>query len=637
MNTPSFASASLYVGDLHPDVTEAQLFEIFKQLGPVASIRVCRDAITRRSLGYAYVNYHSAVDAERAIDLLNYKEIKGRPCRIMWSQRDPAMRRSNEGNIFIKNLHKSIDNKALYDTFATFGNILSCKVATDEAGNSKGYGFVHYDSKEAADAAIAKVNGKLLNGKKAYVGPFQARKERSTDEIEQKWTNIYVKHLDKSVDDDKLRQMFEKFGAITSAVITKDPTSGESKGFGFVNFERHEDAKNAVDEMNEKEIDGKQLYVGKAQKKAERERELKDMFLKIQRERMSKYQGVNLYVKNLEETVDDEKLRQEFSTVGTITSAKVMRDDKGSSKGFGFVCFATPEEATKAVTEMNGKMIGTKPIYVALAQRKEQRRAQLEAQHQQRNAAVRMQAGLPQTGPMPPHLAGYPPGAVFYGGQRPGFVYPHPGHPHPQQMMPRGPRFPGQPGGRGMPYPGQPMPAFLPPGASMPGVGPTGGQPRMPGQGPKGPRGGKGGNGMPRGGPPNATQQGSVPFKYNANVRNQQMPMPQGVPIPGTEVGVVVPTGVPVPLNEVDRKHLVGEQLFPLIRAALKNKSQDDSLSGKITGMILESMDIAELMQLLESQEALTMKVDEGLQVLEKHAAESRKADGGAQPESSAV
>ena len=66
--------------------------------------------------------------ADRALDTMNFDLLKNRPMRIMWSNRDPTLRKNGVGNIFIKNLDKQIDNKALYDTFSAFGNILSCKV-----------------------------------------------------------------------------------------------------------------------------------------------------------------------------------------------------------------------------------------------------------------------------------------------------------------------------------------------------------------------------------------------------------------------------------------------------------------------------------------------------------------------------
>lgn len=80
----------------------------------------------------------------------------------------------------------------------------------------------------------------------------------------------------------------------------------------------------AVEALNGNENSGKVLFVGRAQKKIERQAELKEKFERIRMERINRYQGVNLYVKNLDDNIDDERLRKEFAQFGTITSAKVI-------------------------------------------------------------------------------------------------------------------------------------------------------------------------------------------------------------------------------------------------------------------------------------------------------------------------
>lgn len=667
-------SASLYVGELDPAVTEAMLFELFSTIGQVASIRVCRDAITRRSLGYAYVNYNNTSDGERALEELNYTVIKGRPCRIMWSQRDPALRKTGQGNVFIKNLDSAIDNKALHDTFNQFGNILSCKVAQDEFGNSRGYGFIHFETGDAASRAIQGVNGMLLFEKKVFVGQHIAKKDRQSkfEEMKANFTNLYIKNIDAEVTDEEFTQLFEKYGDVTSAAITRDPETGKSRGFGFVNYIDHEHAAKAVEELNDKDFHGQILYVGRAQKKHEREEELRKQYEAARIEKASKYQGVNLYVKNLTDDVDDDKLRDLFTPHGTITSSKVMResferpstpesdkdkenrkearaeegeevtkadgetDDKkaeegtkesteskdsknpaqrtfGKSKGFGFVCFSNPDEATKAVTEMNQKMVNGKPLYVALAQRKDVRKNQLE-QSMQARATLRQQqaagmAGMPQ---------GFMQNPVFYGpGQQPGYLpanAPRGAMPYAQPGM----VIPGMAGGR----PGQYPAAFAQQGRGMPQGQQIPSNFGVPGQMPFVQANPAMLNGM---GYPQALATQSLGRGGNRG----QMPGIQGMPpnmsnVPGMRGGQSYPPGGPrggMPgmqgqggragpggrgqiLGQIGggmpqdgqsplarslsqappeaQKQMIGEAIYPKIAA------QQPDLAGKITGMLLE-------------------------------------------------
>jgi polyadenylate-binding protein len=372
----NFVNASLYVGDLHLDVNEATLMQLFKD-HHVDSIHVCRDALTRKSLGYAYVNFRSLEDAEHALDALNGALINDRPCRIMKSQRDPSSRRSHVGNVFIKNLETTISNKELLDTFSAFGQILSAKVVTDETGASKGYGFVHFETQKSAEDAIEKLNGKLFNGITVHIGHFIPKRERMA-QSNARYTNVYVKNLGDDVTEDMIKDELLKgqFGNVNSCIIMRD--GAKSKGFGFVNFDDHEAALKSVEVLNNTEFRGKTVFVGRAMKKSERQALLRDKYQAMRNERDSKFQGVNLYVKNLTDDVDDERCRTEFAPFGNITSVKVMRDERGVSRGFGFVCYTTSEEAMRAVHDMNGRLLNGKPLFVAIAQRKEDRRRQLQ-------------------------------------------------------------------------------------------------------------------------------------------------------------------------------------------------------------------------------------------------------------------
>lgn len=83
--------------------------------------------------------------------------------------------------LYVGNLPYSVNDDALRDMFVSFGNVVSASVIMDRnSGRSKGFGFVEFDSEEAAKAAIAEVNGKDMDGRKLVVSEARPM-ERSND------------------------------------------------------------------------------------------------------------------------------------------------------------------------------------------------------------------------------------------------------------------------------------------------------------------------------------------------------------------------------------------------------------------------------------------------------------------------
>ncbi|GMH09882.1 hypothetical protein Nepgr_011723 [Nepenthes gracilis] len=608
-STVPVAPASLYVGDLHPDITDGQLFDAFSEFKSLASVRVCRDSSSGRSLCYGYVNFISPLDAIHAIEIKNHTALNGKTMRVTWSHRDANTRKSGVGNVFVKNLCDSTDSMKLQQMFAKFGNILSCKVVTTEDGRNKGYGFVQFVSEDSASSAIEKLNGTTVGGKQIYVGKFMRKSDRVLTNADVKYTNLYIKNLDSDITEEVLQEKFSQFGNIISLVITKEE-NGASKGFGFVNYDDPDHAKQALEAMNGSQLGSKSLYVARAQKKAERQQILRRKFEEKRNEQIMKFMGSNVYIKNIKDDVNDLELRELFSQCGSITSAKLMRDDKGISKGFGFVCYSTPDEASKAVSTFDGYMFHQKPLYVAIAQRKEDRLAQLLLQYAQPMAGL----AVPSVSVLP---GGYPP--LYYAAQsvvsqtqtRQGLIY-----------QPLGV----SPGWRGNGFAPAPRQAFQPSPVSL--IPSNARQKRQN-------RGRMNRHAFPQNGgsmqsvvasDEDGNQQRAGPVKCTPD-RWREVNKASGASSPSSSSdGTVSPgsktlSGMLASATPQQQKQILGKHLYPLV-----HKHRPD-LVAKITGMLLE-MDNSKLLLLLELPKSLAAKVKEAVQVLQILKTKNPNQDG---------
>ena len=85
--------------------------------------------------------------------------------RIMRCDKNPFQRKTGNANLYVKNLAPSITSACLDHFFSKFGTVLSCKVAEDNNGKSKGFGFVQFDDEESAMKALTSLNGTSFEGK----------------------------------------------------------------------------------------------------------------------------------------------------------------------------------------------------------------------------------------------------------------------------------------------------------------------------------------------------------------------------------------------------------------------------------------------------------------------------------------
>ena len=293
----------LFAADLPDDTCEEDLYGFFMGYKMVTS-KIYQNINNI----YAFVNFETRNDAERARRELNGVTIQAKyatginkiskPVRLCrYESKSGLTHMDPRCNLLVKNLSPQVSAHLLWNTFIKFGDIRSSKLKIDILGESKGFGFISYYKWEDAIKAKESLNDKELLGKKIKINFLEKGKRHVV-----KKNNIYVKEIPKKNFTDKdLIGLFSKFGKINSAIVLKDD-KGESKGFGFVCFEKPEDAEKAKNEMNGKKVFDdleNKLYVSFALKKAERKEEL----IKMKEKLFKESQKMTIYAKILDDEI----------------------------------------------------------------------------------------------------------------------------------------------------------------------------------------------------------------------------------------------------------------------------------------------------------------------------------------------
>ncbi|KAF1957417.1 RNA-binding domain-containing protein [Byssothecium circinans] len=180
--------ATIYVGNIHEKVTQPLLTELMVQFGRVRTINMPVDRVNGQHQGFGFVEFATEADAEYAILVCNAVRLFESPLRMNKASADKQKTVEVGAELFIGNLDAMVDERALYDTFSRFGQLISApKVARDEFNISKGYGFISYADFDASDTAINNMHGQYMMSKQIsvqYAYKKDGKGERHGDEAE---------------------------------------------------------------------------------------------------------------------------------------------------------------------------------------------------------------------------------------------------------------------------------------------------------------------------------------------------------------------------------------------------------------------------------------------------------------------
>ncbi|KAL0281678.1 UNVERIFIED_CONTAM: hypothetical protein PYX00_002591 [Menopon gallinae] len=149
---------------------------------------------------------------------------------------------TDQNNLIVNYLPETMTQNDLQKMFEAFGEIESCKLIMNKvSGHSMGYGFVKFRNHSNAEKALKNLDGLILQHKKIKVSFARPANEPI------KTANVYVSGLKNSITEAELINMFSKYGKVlTVKVMNNDGDARKAMAIGFVRFEKHQSAENAI-------------------------------------------------------------------------------------------------------------------------------------------------------------------------------------------------------------------------------------------------------------------------------------------------------------------------------------------------------------------------------------------------------
>ncbi|GLD68978.1 poly(U)-binding-splicing factor PUF60-like isoform X2 [Lates japonicus] len=172
--------------------------------------------------------------------------------------------------VYVGSIYYELGEDTIRQAFAPFGPIKSIDMSWDSVTmKHKGFAFVEYEMPEAAQLALEQMNSVVLGGRNIKVGrPSNiGQAQPIIDQLAEEaraFNRIYVASVHPDLSDDDIKSVFEAFGKIKSCMLTREPTTGRHKGYGFIEYEKAQSAQDAVASMNLFDLGGQYLRVGKA-------------------------------------------------------------------------------------------------------------------------------------------------------------------------------------------------------------------------------------------------------------------------------------------------------------------------------------------------------------------------------------